>query len=109
MSNSWRSREGNWPNKLLKDKSSTLRNVRFARGSDIACQALAGEIEHRDAPWSRLSAYDIHPPTIVDAGVPRAQGSIRIVGNALLEIKQRVQIRGVLMNAMDVSNSIAQK
>jgi len=45
----------------------------------------------------------------VDAGVPRAQGSIRIAGDALLEIKQRMQIRGVLMNVMDVSDSIAQK
>jgi hypothetical protein len=51
----------------------------------LANQALA-QVEPRDAIWSRGTAIHTMPLTEVDAGGPVAQGSMRIVGDAVLEL-----------------------
>jgi hypothetical protein len=56
------------------------------RGADLASQALAVEIELRDSIWSSGTAVHTMPMAEVDAGVPIAQGSVRITGDALLEL-----------------------
>jgi hypothetical protein len=47
----------------------------------------------------------------VDGGVPVVQGSLRIAGDALLEVEQRVQIDAVLVDrsAMDLANSVTEQ
>lgn len=57
----------------------------------------SSEVEPRDAPRPRLAAVDTVPTTEVDAGVPIAQGSIWIAGDALLEPEQRLQIDAVII------------
>lgn len=69
----------------------------FPRGSDLTTQALAGEVELRHAPWSCRAALDATKPAEVGAGIPIAQGSKWIVGDAVLEIKQPEQIGAVAM------------
>lgn len=58
-----------------------------------------------------MDTHDALPPTVVDAGVPRLQGSIWVTSDALLELEQRVQIDAALMNwrTMDVSDSVTQQ
>jgi hypothetical protein len=47
----------------------------------------------------------------VGVGAPVAQGSLWIIGDALLEVEQRVQIDAVLVDrsAMDVANSVTKQ
>lgn len=73
------------------------------RGADLASQVLAGEIELRDSIWSSGTAVHTMPMAEVDAGVPIAQGFVRITGDALVELKQGMKILAVVMvrRAMD--------
>lgn len=82
---------------------STKEGQVSKRGADWTNQALACEIEPRDSIWSRGTAVHTMPMAEVDAGVPIAQGSMRITGDALVELKQRMKILAVVMmrRAMD--------
>lgn len=70
---------------VAKTKSTKQCHV-SKRRADLATQAFAGEFEPRDSIWSCGTAVHPMPMTEVDAGVPIAQGSIGIVGDAFLEL-----------------------
>jgi len=59
---------------------------------------LAWQLEPQDAPWLLQGALDTIPVAELGPRGPIAQGSIRIDGDALLEVEQRLQIDSALMN-----------
>lgn len=78
----------------------------------MTSQVLLREDESRDTIWSRRStAVDSIPPTEVGAVGPIFQGSVGVIGDALLEVKQCAKILSVLMYclAVDVGNTITQQ
>ena len=60
---------------------------------------------------SRPGARDTIPPTEVGVHGPIAHGSMRIAGDALLEVKQLAEILAAIVScrAIDVGNSVTQQ
>jgi len=56
------------------------------------------QLEPPDAPWLLQGAIDTIPVTEVGPRGPIVQGSIRIAGDAVLEVEQCLQIDAAIMN-----------
>ena len=101
---------GKGPTKLFPERSRYARKVRFPREEVIwPAKSSFAEVKLGDTKrWCRGAVHTM-PSTEVGVVAPAAQGSSWIVGDALLEIEQRMQIDDATLverRAFDVANSV---